>query len=141
MVSIVRFFVIVVVFCLTSDHLIAQEKKSVELEIKTALTDKGKRDRLRQIYNRFWKERQIPIKCSYLVLNNLTRAGNSLESAEAFDCVNSFLAATQRNKKLENLYADAVRKELGSSYEHKFLTYAQSWNTSLATCEVASITH
>ena len=140
MVSIVRLLVIAMVICIMSDGIQAQEKvKSARLEITSSLTDKGKRERLRQIYNRFWKETKIPFKCSYLVLHNLSRAGNTIETGEAFDCFNTYLATLEHNRKIQLELAREVEREFGSVYREAFLPVAlfRQWSVSQEGCVVA----
>jgi hypothetical protein len=142
MVSIVRFLIVVVVVCVISDRIQAQEKvKSAKLEITSSLMDKGKRERLRQIYNRFWKETKIPFKCSYLVLNNLSRAGSSIESGEAFDCMNTYLATLEHNRKVQFEFTRELEREFGNVYREVSLqsNAYKRWTFTEEGCALASL--
>ncbi len=138
MISIVRLLIIVVIVCVAGDRIQAQEKaKPGRLEITSHLMDKGKRERLRQIYNRFWRETKIPFKCSYLVLNNLSRAGSTIETGEAFDCINTYLATLEHNRTIQVAVAREVEKDLGNAYRDVFL-HANAWTVSHEGC---ALTH
>jgi hypothetical protein len=100
--------------------------------------DKGRRDRFRQIYNHYMKDKRLPVKCSYLMLNNLSRAGSTLETAEAFDCINSYLAILEQNQRTWREYRDVIQEELGNEFVAVFnLNEKQAeatWQSTRETC-------
>jgi hypothetical protein len=113
----VRCFFVVTGIWLASGAVMAQAQiDTLRSDSKTISFDKGKRDRFREIYNQYLKEKKIPVKCSYLMLNNLSRAGATLETAEAFDCINSYLALLDQHPGTNLEYLILLEQEDASKY-------------------------
>ena len=110
------------VICLTSEVSNAQKLTIPrnDYAVYFKQLDKGKRERLRQIYNLYIKDRKLPMKCSYLVLNNLSRAGATIETPEAFDCINSYLAVLEHDQRLQKQYKSLVTHQVGPEYTAYF---------------------
>jgi hypothetical protein len=121
---------LIVIFCFSSENVNAQKISATNRHHSLYLKelDKGKRERMRRIYNMYLKDKKIPAKCSYLMLNNLSRAGLTIETSDAFDCVNSYLAILDHNQKIDQAYKQIVLEELGKTYGDSFSALIQSVN-------------
>jgi hypothetical protein len=136
----VRSFLVISLIGLAHSLMAQAQADSLNSKSKMVGFDKHRRDRFRQIYNLYMKDKKIPVKCSYLMLNNLSRAGSTLETAEAFDCINSYLAILEENQSTRREYRDLIAHELGEEYVTLFnLTEKNAqgaWQSTRESCDL-----